>query len=109
MLGMQPVPRERLAGRALALRNFVLVMRKCQVDSAGVDIQRLAEVLHGHGGTLNVPAGTPAPNRRLPEMLTWFRRFPQRKIPRALFVVTIVVDARARLDAGQIDLRELPI
>src|SRR5437879_13682063 len=86
MLGVQPVPRERLARRTLALRNFVFVVRKCQVDSAGVNIQCLAEIFHGHGGTLNVPAGSPRAERGLPEMLSGFRRFPQRKLPRTLLL-----------------------
>src|SRR6266446_9698807 len=109
MLGMQPVPSEWLAGRAFALRDFVFVMRKGQVDSAGVNIQRLSEILHGHCGTLNVPSGTPRPKRSFPEMLSRLRRFPQRKISRTLFFVAIVVDARARLNPGQIDLREFPV
>src|SRR5260370_11926850 len=98
MFGMQPVPHERLARRCLALRNFVLVMRKCQVDSTSVDIQRLAEVLHGHRGTFNVPAGAPGTDRCLPEALSRFRRFPQLKIPRAPFSVATVITARARLN-----------
>jgi len=79
MLGMQPIPRERLARRALALRNFVFVMRKCQVDSAGVYIQCLAEIFHGHRGTLNVPAGAPTAERRLPEMFSGFGAFHSAK------------------------------
>ncbi len=109
MLGVQPVPRERLARRTLALRNFVFVVRKCQVDSTGVNIQCLAEIFHGHRGTLNVPAGSPRAERCVPEMLPRFRRFPQRKIPRTLFFVAIVVDARARLNARQIDFRQLSV
>src|ERR1700687_13832 len=109
MLGMQPVPRERLASRALALRNFVLVVRKCQVDSTGVNIQCLAEIFHSHCGTLNVPAGAPRSDGCRPEMLSRFRRLPKRKITRALFFVAIVVDARTRLNAGQIDFRELSV
>src|SRR5229473_8553619 len=84
-------------------------MRKCQVDSASMNIQSLSEILHGHRGTLNVPSGAARPKRSFPEMLSRFRRFPQRKITRAFFFVAIVVDARARLNAGQIDLRELSI
>src|SRR5206468_9064718 len=100
MFGMQPVAYERLAGCAFALRDFVFMVWKCQVDPASMDIQSLAEIFHGHRGTLDVPSGTPAADRGLPEVLSRFRRFPQRKIPRALFFVTIAIDARSRLDAG---------
>src|SRR5467141_1889250 len=106
---MQPVTHESLPSRALALRDFVLVMRKCQVDSTGVNIQCLAEILHGHCGTLDVPSGAAGPKRSFPEVLSRLRRFPQCKIPRAFLFVAIVVDARARLNTGQIDLRELSI
>ncbi len=80
------------------------MMRKCQVDPAGVNIQCLAEIFHGHRRALNMPARTSWPDRCLPELLPRFRRFPQRKIPRALFFIAIVVDSRARLNAGEIDL-----
>src|SRR5216110_1911444 len=109
MFGMQPVAYERLAGCAFALRDFVFMVWKCQVDPASMDIQSLAEIFHGHRGTLDVPSGTPAADRGLPEVLSRFRRFPQRKIPRALFFVTIVVDTRARLNAREIDFRELSV
>ena len=56
-----------------------------------------------------MPARPPRPNLRLPEMLTEFRRLPQRKVPRALFFITVVVHSRARLNAGQINLRKFPV
>src|SRR6266699_623401 len=76
VLRVQPVAHEMLPGRALALCNFVFMMWKRQVDSAGVNIPRLTEILHGHRGALNVPAGAPRADRCLPEMFSWFRRFP---------------------------------
>src|SRR6266436_7394505 len=92
---MQPVAHERLAGGAFTLRNFVLVMRKCQINSTGMNIQCFAEILHGHRGALNVPAGPSAANRGLPEVLSRLRGFPQRKIPRAFLFVAVVIDARS--------------
>ena len=55
-LGVQPEARERLAGERFRLRDFVFVVREDQVDAAGVDVQRLAQVLDGHDGALDVPA-----------------------------------------------------
>ncbi len=104
MLGVQPVTRKRLAGGGFALRNFVFVMWECQVDSAGVNIERLAKIFHGHGGAFDVPAGTAGTDRSLPEMLARLRRFPEREVAGAFFFVTIVIHARAGLDTADVDL-----
>ncbi len=40
MLDMHPEPRERLAGGPFRLRDFVLVMRKDQIDAAGMNVDR---------------------------------------------------------------------
>ncbi len=63
---MHPVPGEGLAGAAAALRDLVLVVGEDEVLPAGVQVERLAEVLHAHRRALDVPA-RPAPSeRRLP-------------------------------------------
>src|SRR5260370_7874971 len=97
MLGMQPAPQERLAGGAFALRNLVFMMRKCQVDPAGMNIQCLTEIFHGHRRALNVPPRPSWPDHRLPELLARFRRFPQGKIPRTPFFLPIVSAPPPRL------------
>ena len=66
-LGMHPETRERLAGERFRLRNFVFMMRKNQVDAAGMDIERLAQVLDGHHGALDVPAGPAGADGGVPE------------------------------------------
>ena len=66
VLRVQPVARERLPGRTLALGDLVFVVRKDQVDAAGVNVERLSEVLHAHRGALDVPAGTSRPQRGFP-------------------------------------------
>jgi len=109
VLGVQPHSDERLSRGCLALRDFILVVREGEIDSAGVNIERVAEVLHRHGRAFNVPAGPAGADARLPEVLARLRRFPERKIPRVFFIVLIDVHARASLNAGQIDLRELPV
>ena len=60
---MYPVTREVPAiMSAAALCQLVLVMRKDQVLTAGVNIDGLAQVFRGHRRTLDVPARTaPAP------------------------------------------------
>jgi hypothetical protein len=84
-------------------------MRKRQVDAAGVNVQRLAEILHGHGGAFDVPAGAAGPDGSFPEMLAGLGRFPEREVARALFFVAVVVDAGAGLDAGQVDLGKFAV
>ena len=100
---------ERLARRRFALRDFVFVVRKREVDAAGVDVERIAEIFHGHRGAFDVPAGAAGADGRLPEMLAGLRRFPQREIARVVLFVLVDVHTRARLHAGDIDFRELAV
>src|SRR5215472_5914641 len=109
MLGVEPVARERLARGGFALGNFVLVMRKGEVYAAGVNVERFTEIFHGHGGALYVPARTAGADGGFPEMLARFRRFPKRKVPRTFFLVAVIVDARAGLNAGEIDFGEFSV
>src|SRR5712664_2250256 len=106
---MEPVPRERLPGGGLALRDFVFMMRKRQVDATRVNVQRVSQIFHGHRGALDVPARPAGPDWRFPEVLTGLRRFPQGEIPSAFFFVAIIVDARAGLNSRQVNLRELSV
>ena len=71
MLGVHPEADERLAGERLRLRDLVFVMWEHEVHAAGMDVERLAQVLHRHHGALDVPAraalaqwGRPRPARR---------------------------------------------
>ena len=56
-LAVHPDADDRVAERALRLRDLVLVVRELQVDPAGVDVEALAEVLQAHRRALDVPAG----------------------------------------------------
>src|SRR5690348_12167879 len=109
VLGGKPVADERLGGGAFALGNFIFVMRKGEVDSAGVDVDGVAEILHGHGGAFDVPAGAAGTDFGFPEMLAGFGSFPEGEVAGAFFFVTIVVDASAGLDATEIDFRKLAV
>ncbi len=62
------------------LRDFVFVMREDEVDATGVDVERRAEVLDRHHGTLDVPARAAWTDRRVPIGLTFFGGFPEREI-----------------------------
>ena len=82
---------------------------KCQVDSTSVNIQRFTQILHRHRRTFDMPTGPPFANFCLPEMFARLWRLPQREVARVFFFVAVVVDSRARLNPGQINLRKLPI
>src|SRR5438876_8194570 len=101
MLGVEPVARERLARGGFALGNFVLVMREGEVDAAGVNVECFAEIFHGHGRALDVPARTAGADGGFPEMVAGLRRFPERKVSRTFFFVAVVVDARAGKDRDE--------
>ncbi len=106
MLRVHPVVHEFLPGGRFALRDFVFVMGERKVDATGVNVQRFAQIFHGHRGAFDMPAGAACPNRGLPEMFAGFWRFPQREIACAFFFVAIVVDASIHLHAAEIDLGE---
>jgi hypothetical protein len=65
---VDPVAREGAAGHRLGLRDLALVVRKDQILPPAVDVEGLPEVLHRHGGALDVPAG-PAGLQALPARL----------------------------------------
>jgi hypothetical protein len=74
-----------------------------------VNVQRFAEIFHGHGGTLDVPAGAAGTDGRFPKMFAGLGRFPEREIACAFFFVAVVVDAGAGLNAGQVDLGKFAV
>src|SRR4029077_12483474 len=93
----------------LALRDFVFVMWKRQIDATGMNVECRTKIFHGHGGALDVPARAARPDRRFPEMLAGLWRFPKRKIPRAFFFIAIVVNTRSSLNAREINLGEFSV
>src|SRR6185369_14143121 len=112
MLEVNPVADKLFARRAFTLRDLVFVMRKDEIDAARVNIKRLTEILHRHRRALDMPARTPATDRRVPRWLGFARRlFPERKVARVFFLVTIGVDAftRPRDVAGEVDLGKFAV
>ena len=107
--GVQPETREGLAGKRLRLRDFILVMRKNQVHTARVNVQRCTQVLDRHHGALDVPARPPAAHRRVPGWLAIFGGFPQREVAGVGFVVRIDVYARPRAHPAKVVVRKRAI
>ena len=108
---VHPGLHELLARRRLGLRNLVLMMRKEIVDAARMQVERLAQILHGHRRTLDVPAGTPPAPRRIPSDRTVRRlpRLPQGKVPDVLLVVLVRRAAEPGLLVVKVDVRELAV
>ncbi len=83
---------------AARLRDFVLVVRKHEIDAAAVDVERLAQVLPRHRRALDVPARPPGrcdAAGRGPRRLARLRWLPQHEIP-GIALVGRDLDARAR-------------
>src|ERR1700733_15740546 len=106
---MQPELHEGLAGGGFAFGDFVFVMREGEVYAAGVNVTSFAEILHGHGGTFDVPAGTAWANAGLPEMLPGFGSFPEGEIAGVVFFVAIVIHAGAGVNSAEINFGELAV
>ena len=80
---MDPRAHERATECALALRALALVVWEHVVHASGVDVQALPQVLRGHGGTLDVPAGEAVAPRAGPEQHSArLGRLPQREVAR---------------------------
>ena len=96
---MHPDPRELgFAGMRAALRDLVFVMRKDQVDAAGVDVEdvaavSLADQVERHRRALEMPAGTAAAERRVPRgadrLVVGPRRLPEHEVAGVLLGVLV--------------------
>src|SRR3546814_9355559 len=84
--------------RAAVLGDLILMMRKDEVEAAGVDVDRLAQMRLDHRRAFDVPAGAaPAPGR-IPADHLRLRRLPQHEVGRVPLVA-------GDLDAGAGDHR----
>ena len=90
---MHPVFDEWDAGEGFRLGQFVLVMRKLQIEAAAVDVERLAQQLHAHRGAFDVPARTSLAPGAVPERLARLGPLPQGEVAGIALLV-------ADLDAG---------
>ncbi len=64
------------------------MMRKEQVGAAGMEVDRLSQVVHGHGRTFHVPPGTPGTPGAVPEGLLPPAAFPEREVQGVPFFFT---------------------
>src|SRR5260370_21978150 len=81
------ITHERLARRALRLRNLVLMMDRDMVEAARMNIERLAEVLHRHRRALDMPSRVATSPRTVPlHQMVRLVEYPQRKVVRAFLV-----------------------
>jgi hypothetical protein len=91
---VEPMRGETLhAGRALGLRDLVLVVREAEVDAAAVQVEGGAEMLQGHRGALDVPARTTFAPRAGPVVVAVLGLvgFPQGEVGGGLAVVLVGV------------------
>ena len=106
---VHPVAGKGLVGHALALRDLVFVVREHQVFAAGVQVEALAQVLHGHGGALDVPAGTAAADGGIPGGFAGLGGLPEGEVAGRVLLVLVDVDAGAVFHAGQVLLAQLAV
>src|SRR4029079_17790661 len=92
MGAVEPRADEGLSGRCLALGDLVLVVREDEVDTAGMEIERRAEVRHAHGRAFDVPAGPPRTDGGLPDRLAWLRTLPQGEVADVVLAVFVGFD-----------------
>src|SRR6266581_4882849 len=80
---------DRRVEGAARLRDFVLVVRKHEIDAAAVDVEGFAEMFPRHGRALEVPAG-PAwrgdTGGRRPRRFARLRRLPQHEVHRVALI-----------------------
>ena len=84
----------------LALRDLVGMMREGVVDAAAVKIEILAEIFSRDAGTLDMPAGIPDAERRIPFQLLILElgfRKPQNEVGLVL-LVAVRLDALTHTD-----------
>ena len=73
---VEPVAGEGLVRARLALGDLIFVVREHEVFAAGVEVEAVAEIFHGHGGALDVPAGATGAERGIPGDFAGLGCFP---------------------------------
>src|SRR5258706_10962371 len=85
------------------------MMWKDQIFAAGMQVEGLAQIFHGHRRALDMPSRAPRTDLRLPKCFARLGRLPQREVARLFFVESVGVNARTVFDGGQIFFRKLAI
>src|SRR5579859_1091617 len=84
-------------------------MGKNQVFSAQVNIEALAQILHGHDRALDVPAGAARSDAGLPLRLAGLGGLPQGEIAGVVFFVFIHIHSGAVFHSGEVFFRKLAV
>ena len=105
---MEPVARKGLAVGALALGDFVFVVREDEVRAAAVDVKGFSQVVAAHRRALDVPARTPCAPGGVPLGFAGLGVLPENEIKR-ITLTRVHVNARARLQFVQGAARELSV
>ena len=108
---MNPKRGQRLAIGGFALGNFIFVMRKNVVHTAGVNVETGAEIFLAHGRAFDMPAGASAPPGRIPSHVSilFIPRLPKSEISDIFLIVFIGVDAYAAPHARAVQTGQLSI
>jgi len=85
------------------------VVRESEIDSTGVNIERLAQVFMDMAEHSMCQPGRPGPMRVFPAVLARFGCLPQSEVAGIVFLVLIYVHPRASFHSGRIDLRKFPV
>src|SRR6185295_10232580 len=104
-------PTVSLDPSALALSDFVFVMREGQILAAQVQIETRPQHFHAHGAALDVPARPSFSPGTGPEdrAILGHARFPQSKIRDGFFAVLIALHALPRPHLFEVQFHELAI
>src|ERR671933_546947 len=105
---MNPEARKSFPGRAFALRDLVLVVRKDKVVAAAVDIDLWPKLFEVHGRALDMPARPAGRPGRRPRGLARFRSFPKGEVQRVLFAL-VRCDARPHPHVVDLTAGELTV
>src|SRR6185312_12808709 len=108
-----PEARKGRAGRRLGLRDLVLVMREDQIDSAGMNVERLAEQVDRHRRALQVPARAAAAPGRIPRRTRCFILrlgcLPEGEVLRVFLGIVVLRHACACLHVARVEARQAPV
>ncbi len=107
---MHPVPGKFFSACRLRLRDFIFMMRKDQIFSSCMNIDRIAQIFFRHHRAFNMPSRTSLSPWRLPCRFAFFFRFPEYKIERLFFQISRYFNIpMTSLQIFQIFMRQLSI
>src|SRR5262249_1711087 len=113
VLEMEPETGEGEPGRRLGLGELVLVVREKKVDASGMDVERLSQILHGHRGALDVPAGPSSPKwggpGRAHAFVLRLGSLPEGEVSRGLLVVLVRGHSGTWPQAGSVEVGEAAV